>query len=382
MGVKCNAPSLLMRPRRDTKALAALLLCALFLASAAGQQPPREPRQFLNKVGFTHDQILQVEHGAVVVRILKPGKHEVAAVAVARMHVPQEFFIARIRDIERHKKSEAVLQVRKFSDPAKPEDLAGLTLLSQEVQDLRTCQPRQCRFKLSAHQMELIHSQLDFSAPTIEENANAAMRSLLANYAREYEANGNRAMIVYADKDRAVESATQFAELIHRSSNVLAYAPEFRDYLLDFPNATLEGVERFLYWSRENYGHNLQPVLAITDLVMYHRPDSNPPFLVASKQIYATHYFEASLELTMLFERNETDPSPSFYLVYVNRSRIDLLRKWYSVFARGSLSESARNSIRKTVSELRSKVEAEFKAAQDKPVNPRLPEERRQKDND
>lgn len=359
-----DAQFLRKRTRRGSSAVSVLLICALFSASAAGQQPPREPQQFLNKLGFSHDQIRQIEHGAVAVKILKSEKHEVAAVAVVRMHVPQDFFVARLRDIERHKKSEAVLQVRKFSDPARAEDFADLTLLPPDVRDLGTCRPGRCRFKLSASQMELIQKQVDFSAPNAQEQANAAMRRLLADYAREYDANGNRAMIVYADKDRSVNTATQFAALVDRSSDVLAYSPEFREYLLHFPEITLEGIERFLYWSKENYGHKLQSITAITDFVIYHRPGSNPPVLIASKQIYATHYLEASLALTMLFDRNETDPVPGFYLVYVNRSRIDLLRKWYSVFARASVSDNARSSIRKTVSELRSKVEAEFKAAQ------------------
>lgn len=346
--------------------LSVLFICAVLAACAGGQEQPREPQQFLTQhLGFSHDQILQVEHGAVVAKILKRKQHEVAAVAVVRLNVPQEFFVARFRDIERHKKGEAVLQVRKLGDPAQPEDFVQLTLLPQEVRDLGTCRPGRCQLKLSRRQIEILHQQLDFSAPVVEEQANTVMRSLLADYVQEYAAGGNKAMIVYDDKDQAVESATQFAELLDRSSYLLEYAPEFQTYLRVFPDATLQDVERFQYWSRENYGHDLKQVVAITDVIMYLRAGGeNPPVVIASKQIYASHYFEASLGLTMLFERSETDPSPSFYLVYVNRSRIDLLRKWYSALARGRLSESVRSSMRKNLSELRSTVEAEYKAAQ------------------
>ncbi|MGE5323885.1 MAG: hypothetical protein ACM3SW_13535 [Actinomycetota bacterium] len=212
--------------------------------------------------------------------------------------------------------------------------------------------------------MELMQ-RLDFSAPDIGEQASAIMRSFLVDYAGAYEVNGNKAMIVYADKNKAVECAAQFAELLDRSANVFAYAPEFSDYLRGFPDVPLEGVERFLYWSKENYSHKLKTITAMTDLIIYHHQGNNPPFLIASKQIYANHYMEASLALTMLFDRKEADPSPSFYLVYVNRSRIDLLRKWYRFLARGKLSDKGRESLQKTVSELKSKVEAEFKAARE-----------------
>lgn len=346
-----------------------LLICALFPASAASQQR-REPQQFLSTVGFSHDEILRVNRGDVVVKILKPEKHEVAAVAAVRIQASQEFFIARVRDIQRYKKSEAVLLSRKFSDPPQPEDMTGLTLLLEEIQELAACEPGHCHLKLSGRQMELIQ-KLDFSAPDIEEQASATMRSFLADYAAAYEVRGNKAMIVYADKSKAIECGAQFAELLDRSSNVFVYAPEFRDYLRGFPDVTLERVERFLYWSRENYGHKLKTITAMTDLVIYHHQGNNPPFLIASKQIYASHYMEASLALTMLFDSTEADPSPSFYLVYVNRSRIDLLRKWYSFLARGKLSDKGRESLRKTVTELKSKVEAEFKAAPERDAGAR-----------
>ena len=336
------------------------LIIAWFVTFAAGQEQPREPEHFLTKyLGFSHDQILQIERGAVVAKILKREKHEVAAVGVVRLNVPQEFFVARFRDIERHKKGEAVLQVRKLGGAPQAEDFADLTLAPREVRDLKTCRTGQCQLKLSRPQIELIQ-HLDFADPVIEEQANTVMRSLLADYAREYVAGGNKAMIVYEDKGYVVETATQFGELLKRSPYLLEYAPEFLEHLRDSPSTALEGVERFLYWSKENYGHDLRPVIAITDVIMYQRPDGNPPVVIASKQIYASHYFEASLGLTMLFERSETDAVPGFYLVYVNRSRIDLLRKWYSIFGRGSLSDSVRASMRKNLSELRTKVEAEY----------------------
>lgn len=348
------------------RGLSILIVLAFFGIVCVSQEQPQEPQLFLTQqLGFSRDQILQVEGGAVVVKILKREKHEVAAVAAARLNVPQKFFIDRFRDIERHKKAEAVLQVKKLGDPVQAEDFADLMLLPREIRDLQACQPGDCPFKLSRPQIELLQQQVDFSAPEAEEQANAFMRNLLADYAREYAAGGNKAMIVYDDKSHAVESAAQFTALLDGSPYLLEYAPEFDEYLRDFPDQTLQGVERFQYWSRENYGHDLKPVVAITDAIIYLRPaGAVPAALIASKQIYASHYYEASLGLTMLFERTQADFSPSFYLVYVNRSRIDLLRKWYSGLARGRLSDSVRSSMNKSLVELRSKVEAEYTAAE------------------
>ncbi len=342
-----------------------LLVCACFPGLAASQEQPPEPEQLLTKYfGFSRDQVVQIQQGAAIVKILKPPKHEIAVVAAVRFNVPVDFFVARFHDIERHKKSGSVLQVRKLSDPPQAEDFAGLTLLPQDLQDLKGCQPGQCQVKLSRSQIEVIQ-RLDFAAPEAGEQATALMRSLLADYARANSAGGNQAMVVYEDKGNPAASGTQFAELLGESSYLVEYAPEFLDYLRSLPEKTPLSVDRFLYWSKENYGHDLKAIVSITDAIVYQQAAGRvPPVLLASKQIYANHYFESSLGLTMLFGPMEGDPSPSFYIVYVNRSRIDLLRKWYSVFARGRISDSGASSMRKGVLELKNKIEAEYATAQ------------------
>ena len=344
--------------------LAVLLL--LISSSLAGQEPPQEPRLFLEKqLAFSHDQLLQVAHGAVVAKILKPRKHEVAAVAVVRVNVPQEFFLARFRDIEQFKKGPTVPLVNKFSDPVRLDDLRDMVLLPQEVNDLKNCRPGQCTFKLSDQQIQLIHQQVDWEAADAAEQTVAAVRRILADYVRSYAAEGNKAMLSYHDKQVALNTVDQFHELVEGSSFLLDYAPDFRDYLYSFPDAALPSAENFIYWSRENYGHTLKPVITITHVTIDRRPNgSKPAVLIASKQIYGSHYFEASLGLTVLFRAMPSDPTPSFYLVYLSRTRIDLLRKWYSGLARGRLSETVRSSMRANMFETKTRLEAEYKASQ------------------
>ncbi len=366
----------LPRSNRTRKTFLALAILVLFpmQTSFAWQEQPQEPELFLKKhLAFSHDQILQVRHGATVAKMLEPEGNEVAVAGVVRMNVPEEFFIAKVRDIERHKKVEAVLQVKKFSDPVQPDDLRDLALLPQEVADLKDCRPTRCNFKLSREEIERIHRQVHWDAPDAAEQATAAFRQILIDYVRGYLAKGNRAMIDYDDKDEPLETASAFEELLKQSQYLADYVPEFRQYLHDFPEAALPGVENFLYWSRERYSNRLKPAITITQVSIYRRSGgAGPTVLMASKQIYASHYFEGSLGLTIIFPAAPADPAPSFYLIYLNRSRIDLLRKWYSGLVRGSLSDRVRNSMRVSVIETRQKVEAEYAA--NRPANRIAPE--------
>lgn len=351
-----------------------LLVTALVLLtvrSATAQEQAGPQLFFSRSLAFSHDEILQVGHGGVVAKILKSEKHEVAAVTVSRFNVSPEFFVAKFRDIRQHKKSEAVLQVGKFSNPPRAEDLRDLVLLPQEVNDLKNCRPGACNFKLSSQQIELIHRRVNFAAPDAAEQASAVLRQMLADYVRSYVAAGNRAMDHYNDKETSLDTATQFNQILDESPYLVEYAPEFCKYLRNYPNSPPPSVENFIYWSRENYGHGLKPVITITHVTILRRSvKAGPEVLVASKQIYASHYFEASLGLTLLFPTTESDPTPGIYLAYLNRSRIDLLRRWYGGLLRGTLSGGVQKSMRANMIEVKRKMESEYTAGQSARAGP------------
>jgi len=72
--------------------------------------------------------------------------------------------------------------------------------------------------------------------------------------------------------------------------------------------------------------------------------------VIATKQIWASHYYDGSLGITVL-----VDASPGTYLVYLNRSRIDLLLD--GGFKMWLAKQFAPGTIRKTVTALKRQVE-------------------------
>jgi hypothetical protein len=78
-----------------------------------------------------------------------------------------------------------------------------------------------------------------------------------------------------------------------------------------------------LYWSKETFAR--KPVISVTRVAIM-RGNGRSPFpevLIASKQVFATHYTNGSLAVTMLL----LDPPGSSprYLAYVNRSAVDVV---------------------------------------------------------
>ena len=89
-----------------------------------------------------------------------------------------------------------------------------------------------------------------------------------------------------------------------------------RAYLLDYPKTSLPDATSFLYWQEATFG--LKPTIRISHLTIRDGPEET---IVASKMLYATHYFRSALELRALIP----DPSrgDGFWLLTVNRSRAD-----------------------------------------------------------
>ena len=80
---------------------------------------------------------------------------------------------------------------------------------------------------------------------------------------------------------------------------------------------------------------------------------------IASKQILSSHYFDGSLGLMVLFD-GEALPGnrPTSYLIYVNRSRIDLLRgSGFSGWKRKLFERQLPGEIRKQLTLIKNAVE-------------------------
>src|SRR4051812_1818546 len=88
-----------------------------YAANAIAQTPQPQPATFLRQqLAFSPSEIATLEAGQIIVKLPKtPETREVAAFAITRLDVPDDFFIERVRDIVKFKKSERVLQIGKFS---------------------------------------------------------------------------------------------------------------------------------------------------------------------------------------------------------------------------------------------------------------------------
>ena len=113
-------------------------------------------------------------------------------------------------------------------------------------------------------------------------------------------------------------------------------------------------MEQALVWSKIKFG--LKPVIAVNQISIYKRnSDVGPQVLVASKQIYANHYFNAFLALTAFV--NVPGAANGSYLIYENRSRADGLEGPFGKIKRGVVEKKALEGLRGIIAQSKASLE-------------------------
>ena len=183
-------------------------------------------------------------------------------------------------------------------------------------------------------------------------SADAVMRRVSYDLVTGYLEKGNEQLAVYRDNSRPTIVASEFRSLVDQMPALTPSIPDLRRYLLGYPTITLPGATSFLYWQETQFG--LKPTIRMSHLVIDDGPRQT---VVASKMLYASHYFWTALELRVLLP----DPArgAGFWLVTVNRSRSDGLSGFTGRVIRGrvrsEVEEGTRAALTATTAKLESK---------------------------
>jgi hypothetical protein len=166
-------------------------------------------------------------------------------------------------------------------------------------------------------------------------------------------------MIVYEDRG-TVHSSDAFAAMLDDSSYVFRALPSLGEYLLKYPRSTPPDATQVIFWSRDEIPH-LQPVVRIIHEIVYSPLEIPNMTLVAAKQIYANHYFEAGLETLAAADRaspGSASGAPGITVVAVRRYRFDQLPSGGVLNIRGRAIDGLRQNLVADLSRIKRENEA------------------------
>ena len=346
-----DASSILRLHRSQSIFCALLSLLFICTQARALSADPDLRKALAERAAFSPDQIAALERSEPVTKlILSNDPREVAVCGVIQIPSDPETALKAFQ-LSLSLKQKSLLQSGKFTNPPRVEDLASLTLSDGDIADLKTCTIGNCKVKLSASMIQRFQKSVDWNATDYQEQANQLFRLMMVEYVTAYLEKGDAALIEYADQSTRVSLAREQESLLTNLLYLNDTAPEFVRHLKAFPRSTVP-VEHALSWAMINFG--LKPVLVITDVSTY-RSDVNgvPRVLVLSKQIYANHYFDASLALTAAIGDQTRTKSD---LLYVNHSRSGALASSFSKFkhkiVEGRATEDLRSLLGQTMMNL------------------------------
>jgi hypothetical protein len=351
------------RPRRPCTASGALQIAAATIGAAALLGDPGaantrdDARAFLNSAfAITDGELSRVREGQVVARSLPADDgREVATLGVVRMQITPEFYVNRLNDIATFKKDEAVLQVGVFGDPPSVRDIAALTLDEVDIKSLRECRVGDCGVQLPAQAIERFRREIDWRRTDAADQAHWLMRRIIADYAAKYRQNGAAAGMTYADRKTPLSLSHEFTLLAGSSVGGWQHFSPLLRHMTDYPTVRAADVDDLLYWSREQVGR--RTVASVTHLAISRCGDGVPAdYAIASKQIYGTHYYDASLGLTVLVP-DRASTAPATYVVYLNRSRVDVFRGMFGGIARRIVTSKARTTVADQLGRLKARLE-------------------------
>jgi hypothetical protein len=110
--------------------------------------------------------------------------------------------------------------------------------------------------------------------------------------------------------------------------------------------------QSFLYWSKETLG--MKPIISITHFsaARFNSPEL-PAAVVVAKQVYATHYKNASITVTALVAEDDRR-----YLVYLNHAHVDAFRGFFGGIVRRAVERRVKAEAPAVLRGLRVRLES------------------------
>jgi len=340
---------------RGTALAFAITLLVLPQAPPRPAQPPLPPdldRYLARYVHLSPPQRADLSAGRGVTKLLDdadPAK-EVAVFGATWVDASIDAYVSAVRDVERLEQGENFVVTKKIGDPPHIDDFAQMHVPDDDAADLRTCRVGQCQIKLPQSAIDRIRREVDWSKPN-RGDLDRIARELSLDYVKGYLAGGNDQLAVYRDADRPTFVAAEFRSMIDRLPSLAEFLPDLKRYLLDFPKGALPNSESFLYWQEAKFG--LKPTVRINHVVIS-REASHA--VVASKMLYASHYFWTALEVRVLL----ADPvrGRGFWFVTVSRSRSDGLSGFVGRVIRGKVRDEAEKGTAAVLASTKARLEA------------------------
>jgi len=334
-----------------------LILIAAITRPASPQSSPDLETFFKQNVGLSEDQIAAIRGGQPVVKPLPPRTpDEVLLFGAVYIHAAPEAYFEYARNFDRLRQTPGFLALGVFTNPPQLSDLKGFAFDSEDVQDLKNCEPGKCQIQIPATSIEELHQVINWSAADVDDQVNQFLQKRAFELVLAYQREGNKALGIYNDKRDPTNVPEQFAYLLSYDNALSEHAPDFYHYLLAYPRGKPAHYEETFYWAKVKFG--LKPTLRIVHVVTMRGQPSDPiARAIAQKQLYSSHYFRTSLDLSVCV-RDEPKQAGFYLIKALGSEQGGLTGPKGSIVRKSAVSRSVSN-LEKGLAAIKSTIESQ-----------------------
>jgi hypothetical protein len=346
------------RTKTSRIAFCLLIACLLLTVTLRGRQQTFAIDKFLKETaGFDNGKIDLVHRGkAVVTSLDSPNPNQVFIFGTIYIDAAPESYLKLASDLDALRKLPGYLAVQKFSNPPRVADLSGFTIDADDLKDLKNCKPGDCEVQLPSENIEQFRKSVNWNAPDAASQANRLAQQMTIDAVLAYQKGGNAALGIYRDKDHPTQVSDTFQSLLGRLKALPVYLPELSRFLLEYP-LEMPNSESEFYWEKVDFG--LKPTLRVVQEITYR--GNNPAgavYAVALKQLYASHYFQTALDLTVCAKDMARPDEHGFYLITVKASQQAGLTGVKGSIVRNSAVGKSRSALERTLAATKQRLEA------------------------
>ncbi|CAN5806470.1 hypothetical protein BH18ACI5_BH18ACI5_07800 [soil metagenome] len=289
--------------------------------------PPRLETYFSSVKLSTADRKRLTDNAPVTRMLAADASKEIAVFGAIWIHAPIARYIEAVNDIEHLESGPGYRVTRRISAHPVIGDFSALRLTDSDFRALRACRVGACDVKLWEGAIERFQNGINWHAANARAAADALMQKLALEYVTAYLDGGNERLAVYRDKSRPRSVAEEFRSMLGGMPELSMFMPDIQQYLLDYPRVARPEPPSFLYWQETEFG--VKPTIRISHLTVR---EGSEETVVASKMLYASHYFWTGIELRALIP--DASRGAGFWFITVSRSRLDGLTGFAGAFVR------------------------------------------------
>jgi hypothetical protein len=316
-----------------------------------------EPDNFFHEfAGLNEGQINTIRSGKALAKVVDSRiPDEVFVFGAVYIGATPESYLELAVDIDALRKLPSYLAIQSFNDPPQLSDLDAFVLDQQDIKELKNCEAGHCQVQLPNEAIEDFRRSIDWSAPAAADRVNNLARQMALQALLNYMQGGNTALGAYRDKNHPAAVAETFGELMDRCKALPVYFPELKEYLLEYPKTKSDNVRTGFYWEKVNFG--LKPTFRIVQRIVYRQADARAPvYAMAEKQLYASHYFQTALDLTVCVKDAQR---PGFYLITLKGSKQAGLTGFKGAIVRKVALDKTRSSLERVLLTIKQRLESQ-----------------------